>query len=336
MRKLTVFAVLAALVVVVAPAAMAATTFAWNGEVTSAFMTDFTNATEGQTNMYLNLAVTVTPAITVTGIDFVSATGPTWALTNGNGVADASVNIGTILGLDAKTIGEVVTIGYFAPGATEYAVSGIALEDTLGASAAWAAPSLQIQSVTTINSMINLQLAVDPASLFTTSQLYLANVYGSVGPLSFSVAYGSSKGQHADVKFAQSFGDVGVSANVQEDLDTVSSNLKFGVGAAVTYQTLLTVGVGTYYDLAAGAGLGPIGVNVNLAPAATWGADLGLKMALDGTGFANTGFVDASVWTKLDASTLRVGYDYTMTGGAYEAGKVLTNGGLYFNYDVSF
>jgi len=340
MKKLSVLALLAVLAVIAAPAAMAATTWAWAGEVTSGFMTDFTTAIEGQSNMYVNLTATINPILSVTAIDFVSATGPTWGITNGNGVADAALNVGTLLGLDPKMIGEVVTVGYFAPGATEYNVSTIALEDTLAASAAWAAPSLQVQSLTTINGMINVQLALDPGSFVgaTATPLYLADVYGTVGPLSLSLAYGSSKDQHFDVKFAQAFGDISFAANVQEDysMATTPGALKLGFGASVAYKTLVTFGIGTAYNVTSAAVL-PLGINLDFAPAATWGADVFARMGLDGSGFtANPSGVEASVWFKADASTVRVGYTYTTTSFVVDAAKVQANGGLFAQYDVTF
>jgi hypothetical protein len=335
MRRITLLTVLAlVLTAFVAIPAMAATTFAWSGEITSAFQTDFATAYEAVSTANVTLGVTINDNLSFTGLIITTANaaaGATGALTNTNGAFDATVQLGKILSLP---VGEAVTIGNFAPGATTYGVSTIDYEALFGAG--MTAGKVSIQSVTTVSG-INIQLALDPGSLIgagATPQ-YLADVYGALGPLSFSLGYGSNKIQGLDVNFGQKMGDLGFAVDVEEMYNTGASAWGIGFGGKVTYTTLLTFAFGTTYT---STGLGSTGINVNLAPAANYGVDL----YADLTGTFAVNYVDASVWTKLDASTFRLGYTYTplstVTGfwlgtnwGGENAG-----GGLYFVYDLSF
>jgi len=331
MKRITLLALLAVGLMVVAIPAMAASTFAWSGEITSAFQTDFTTSSEAVSTANVTLGVTINDNLSFTGLIIATtnaAAGSTGgSLTNANGAYDATMQLGKILNLG---IGEAVTIGNFAPGATTYAVSVIANEGVFGA--AMTAGNVSIQSVTTVSG-INVQLAFDPGSFFGGTAAYLADVYGAFGPVQVSLGYGSNQTQGLDVQFAQSMGDLGFAVDVQEGYSMATGGgLKIGFGAKVTYTTLLTFGIGTNYA-ASGAttGLGNLGINVNLAPSATMGVDLYANMS----GTFTIAYVDASFWTKVDASTLRLGYVYTSSTGGYNVARLL-NGGLYFTWDVTF
>lgn len=329
MKRISVLAVLVLLVALAAPA-MAATTFSWSGEVTSVFQTNFITAKEAVTTANVSVGVTINDVLSFSGLVLTSAV-PGYGLTNGNGAFYATIQLGKILGLDPKTIVEAVSVGNFGPGATTYGVSGVGKEGVFGAG--MTAGNVSLQSVTTIKSMVNVLLAVDPASLWAASPSYLVDIYGTLGPVSASLGYGSNKIQGADVKFAQTLGDIGFAVDVQEQYNIGASTYQIGFGGKFTYTSLLTFGIGTNYG---SAGFGDLGVNLNLAPAATWGADMYTVMHLTATPFdASGGYVDASVWTKLDASTLRIGYVYT--NGAVAGNYVAqTAGGLYLLYDLAF
>jgi len=344
MRRITLLTVLAVvLTAIIAIPAVAATTFAWSGEITSVFQTDFTTAAEAVTVANVTLGVTINDNLSFTGLIIATANaaaGSTGgALTNANGAYDATFQLGKILGMDPKVLGEAITIGNFAPGGTAYGVTGYANEEVWGA--AMTAGKVSIASVTTISNMVNLYLAVDPASFIGTgaTPAYLADVYGTFGPISASVGYGSNKQQSLDVSFSQALGDLSIGAAVGETYDTAASHYNIGFGAKAAYKTLVTFGAATSYGNMSGtAGLGTLDVNINVAPAANFGADVWTIVDLANGGFTKTaGYVDFSVWTKLDASTLRLGYVYTaQTTGAVGYYVAQTPGGLYFLYDLTF
>jgi len=340
MKRITLLAVLAVVMTVVAIPAMAGTTFAWSGEITSTFQTDFTTAAEGVATANISLGVTINDNLSFTGLIITTANAPggstSGALTNGNGAFDATVQLGKVLGLDSKTIGEAITIGNFAPGGTAYGASGYANEEVWGAGMTQSG-GIAIASVTTINSMINLYLAVDPATLIGGTPAYLADVYGAFGPVSVSVGYGSNGQESLDVLFAPAaMGDLTFAVAVGQNYDTAGTGtLKLGFGGKFAYKTLVTFGLGTSFDVTNSA-LGTIDINVNLAPAATWGADVWTVLDTANSLFGGSGYLDLSVWTKLDASTLRLGYVYTSSTSNLGYYVARTPGGLYFSYDVTF
>jgi len=343
MKRITLLAVLAVVMTIVAIPAMAATTFAWSGEITSQFQTNFTASAESVLTANISLGVTINSNLAFTGLIITTtnaAAGSTGgSLTNGNGEFAATVQIGNLLGMDPKTFAEALTIGNVAPGGTAYGVSAQGNEEVFGA--AMTAGKVSIVSVTTISNMINIYLGLDPASFFGGTAAYIADVYGTFGPVSASLAYGSNKQETLNVSFSQAMGDITVGAAVGENYDTGASVYKLGFGGKFAYKTLATVGFGLTYG-GSPAALGLVDINVNLAPAATWGADINSVLDTANSLFGGGGYVDASVWTKLDASTLRVGYIYTQnTAGngywlGYNWGGNALGGGLYFVYDMSF
>jgi len=314
---------------------MAATTFAWSGEITSTFQTDFATAAEGVATANVTLGVTINDNLSFTGLVITTAVGSngaTTALTNGNAAYYATVNLGGVLGLDPKVIAEKLSIGSWDVAGTAYGVTGYANEEVWGAD--MTGGPLAIGSLTTINNMVNVYLAFDPASLFGTPA-YIADVYGVFGPISASVAYGSNQQESLNVTFAQTMGDIAIGVGVGENYNLGASTYNIGFGAKVAYKTLVTFGAATSYG---SAGLGTLDVNVNIAPSATMGIDLWTIVDLANGGFtATAGYLDASVWTKLDASTLRLGYVYTAQTAAagYYVARLAT-GGLYFLYDLTF
>jgi hypothetical protein len=345
MKRITLLVVLAvALLMAVGIPVMAATTFAWSGEITYDYMTDFTNAKDYMGNYYLNLAASPADGFTgYMGIYF-NPEGITQAVTTISGgavtasLANILTNTGSLyftadLGKVLKLpVGEVATIGWIDTAATGYSVSGFGYEalavDGLGVRD-------NVQLVTTFSG-INLQVSVSPDTLFApiSNPLYLVDVYGSMAPVSFSLAYTSNANKlggvvFGDVQFAQAFGDIGVAADAEATYDLAAAAYKIGIGARMTYTTMLTVAVGTNLNA---AGLGNLGLNVNFVASPTMGADLGVS--IPGT-FASINCIDASVWTKLGVSTLRLGYDYTTSTIGYEL-AVLAKGGLYLIWDLTF
>jgi hypothetical protein len=334
MKKLTLFAVVALLAAGALPAM--ATDFSWSGEITFGFTTDFSGHSDNHlTNAYLNLTAKVNDNFSVlSGIYFnpnSTAAAVPEALTN---IGDyyATADLGKALSLP---VGEVMTIGWIDTTATGYAVSGYAYESLV------LDPGVRynVQSVTTFDK-INVQVSMDPASWFgTTPANYLLDIYGPLGPISFSAAYssaalGTGKGLiFGDVQFAQAMDPISFAADVQVKYDLNASAYTLGVGGKFAYSTMVTVGVGTSFST---AGLGNLGINVNYVNNPKFGADLGVSLDL-ATGAANLiNNIDGSLWTKIDVSTLRVGYDYTMNATGYEAPIDLTNGGVYFSYDITF
>lgn len=340
MKRITLLAVLAVVMTIVAIPAMAATTFAWSGEITSTFQTNFKTAAEGVATANVSLGVTINDNLSFTGLIITTANtvaGGTGALTNTNGAYDATVQVGKIMGMDPKTFGEAITIGNFATGATTYGVSGYGNEAVFGAG--MTSGALSIASVTTISNMINVYLGVDPASFIGggTAQ-WLADVYGTLGPVNVSLGYGSNMQQGLNVSFSQAMGDLTIAAALGETYDLSAGSPKgytIGVGAKVAYKTLLTAGLGLTYG-GNPAGLGTVDINVNLAPAANYGVDVWTVLDTANGIFGGAGYLDLSAWTKLDASTLRVGYVYTSGTGNVGEYVARTNGGLYLDYDLTF
>jgi len=335
MRRITLLTVLAVvLTAVMAIPAVAATTFAWSGEVTSDFQTNFTTAAEAVTTASVTLGVTINDNLSFSGL--VIATGglapaATGALSNSNAAYYATMQLGNILGLDPKTLSIAVSIGDFGAGMTTYGVSGYANEALAGAD--MADGKVNIATTVGVMNLFKVYLAVDPASIFGTAA-YMANVYGTFGPVNVSLAYGSTNQETLNASFSQAMGDLTLGVAVAENYDMGASTYNLGFGAKVAYKTLVTFGVGTTYG---SAGLGTLDVNVNLAPAATWGADVWTIVDLANGGFTTSaGYLDLSLWTKLDASTLRVGYVYTAQTTAVGEYVAQTPGGLYFRYDLTF
>jgi hypothetical protein len=345
MKRITLLAVLAVVLTVVAIPVMAATTFAWSGEITSTYESDFAkNVGEGVITANVTLGVTINPILSFTGLIITTANttnGGTGALTNGNGAYYATVDIGAVMGLDPKTIAEKVSVGNFATGATVYAASGYANEEVWGV--AFTGGALTVASTTTISNMINVYVAFDPASGATRPHA-LADVYGVFGPLSVSVGIASKDDavytvvldQSANVLFSQAMGDLSFAVALGEDYNLSKATYNIGFGGKVAYKTLLTVGVGGSYGT---AGLGTVDVNVNIAPAANYGADVWTVLDTANSMFGGAGYLDLSGWVKLDASTLRVGYIYTTNTGTTALGYYVARtatGGLYFLYDLTF
>jgi len=332
------------LTVFVAIPAVAASTFAWSGEVTSQFQTNFKGAAESVLTANVTLGVTINDNLSFTGLVITTANaaaGSTGALTNGNGAFDATVQLGKIFGMDPKTFGEALTIGNVAPGGTAYGASVYANEEVFGA--AMTAGKVSIVSLSTISNMINVYLGFDPASFIGTAAVpqYIADVYGTFGPVNASLAYGSNQQQTLNVAFSQAMGDMTIGAAVGENYDLKNSIYKIGVGGKFAYKTLATVGVGVTYG-GSPAALGVVDISLNLVPAATYGLDVYTSLDTANSMFNGAGYLDISAWTKLDASTLRVGYAYTgnATGNGYWLGVNWggngLGGGLYFVYDLTF
>jgi len=344
MKRITLLAVLAVVMTIVAIPAMAATTFAWSGEITSTYQTDLgLNGAGGVATANVTLGVTINPVLSFSGLIITTANttnGGTGALTNGNAAYYATVDLGAVLGLDPKSIAEKVSFGNFATGATAYAASGYANEEVWGV--AFTGSALTVASTTTINNMINVYVAFDPISGMSYPH-WLADVYGAFGPVSVSAGIASKAGtfggtvleETANVLFAPAaMGDLSFAVAVGEDYNLTAASYNIGFGGKVAYKTLLTVGVGTTY----GGALGTIDVNVNIAPAANYGLDVWTVLDTANSLFNGAGYLDASGWVKLDASTLRVGYVYTANTAkalGYYVARI-NGGGLYVDYDLTF
>lgn len=193
---------------------------------------------------------------------------------------------------------------------------------------------------TAVMKMVNVLIAVDPASLWTGTPLAIASVNGTFGPVSAALNYSTNEKPGAgllgtDVRFQQAFGDLTVGVDVSGKYDLTDAN-GWGYGAAlkVAYTSLVNVAAGL---AGSSSGLGNLGVNVNLVPTANMGVDanLSLNLAQSATTLINGG--DFSAWAKLDKSTVRLGYLYSTIGaGNVYAVAEPTDGGLYLNYDLSF
>jgi len=328
MKRYTVFAVVALLAAIALPAM--ATDFTWSGEVTLGYMTDFSKASTLLSNNYLNLGAKLTDTLSAY-TELLIEPDTTGFPVNG-GYFYGVLDIGKSLMLP---FGEVVTFGYVDTTTQYYNASGFGYEEVGDVD-----PGVRYNlSFVTTADPVNLLLSIDPSSLVKSpaAPSVLADVYGTFGPVKASVSYWtnkSAKGGQAlgDVNFSQKMGDLGFAIDGQVKYDLAASTFGWGVGANVTYTTLLTVGVGT----AGTPGLGNLGVNVNLAPSASYGADLGVSMNL-ATGAANLlNCVEGSGWVKIDKSTLRVGYDYSNGAFAYLAPTTLAHGGMFFSWDVTF
>jgi len=354
MKRITLLAVLALMVALAVP--VMATDFAWNGELTYGSITDGTNVADAYVNAFIAVAgkadanntfnLTFNAAYAGTGVPSVGllAGGATTlnAFTEYASVIDLVSDVGKTLSLP---FGLVATFGWFEPAATSYSLTSWGYESLI-AYDPWGVSHDSLQLVATFGT-INVQLAFQPTDSTLQSQALdpqiIGDVYGVMGPIKFSVAYTSNKTKDymglagASVVWTQAFGDLtpAVNAEFSYNLATGAKNpYTIGVGASVAYTTLLTVGVGTSIN---GAGLGNLGINVNLVPMTGLGIDVDPSLNLSGTGDL-VNCIDVSAWYKIGASKVRVGYLYEKTGFGYmnAPANLAPNGGLYATWDLTF
>jgi hypothetical protein len=358
MKKFTVLAVLALMVAVALP--VVAADFAFTGEITYGAINDFTNENNGYGNALLTASGKVDANTTVNfGISSNYTGAPLLIETTAGGTSvaaftaaistmDMVTDIGKALGLNGINI--VSTIGWVDTAATSYSVSAYGNEGLLTGGVYDGLPTRDnVQFVVGMGAPISLQVSFAPftnlAKAIAFEPSVLVDAYGVVGPLSYSVAYATA---HAKVSmgviggaatFAMAFGDITPSINAEAvyDLSAPAKNaLAWGAGLKVAYKTLATVDAAINGADAASA----LTAHVGFVPMASLGFDVGANFDL--TTAAQMG-IDASAWTLIGKSKVRVGYLYSKSSGADAYGNLngptatgMAKGGLYFNWDVTF
>jgi hypothetical protein len=328
MRR-TALIVAAALVVIGLPAA-AETTFAWDGEVTYGLITDFEgNATDALTNSWMEVSATVEENFVF--YTYFYGDPSTGAVIVGSTLYGA-IDLGKLFDLP---IGEVLRFGYFDPG-FNYGCGVTSIgEEYVGGDGIGA--TVGLRSVTTIGP-VSLRIFLAPSSFFDGGPvLYFVDVYGTFAPVSFEIAYstagadGFSGNVYGGAMLSQKIGALALGTALQAQYSLSTGAAALGVGLAVGYAKLVTVGAGFN---AGTAGFGEIGISANIAPAETYGIDVGVK--LEPSAASIIGCIDASGWTKVGPATFRVGYDYTDSGKGYGWSATQTTGGLYVTIDMTF
>jgi hypothetical protein len=355
MKRLCVLMVVALMAAAALP--VFAVDFSWNGELTYGVITDFSQVADAYGNAFigvtakaddnnvfhgtLSTAYSGAPITTLT--DLTGTTATINAFTLYLSAAYFTSNLGAILGLNGFNLN--ATYGWADTGATSYSLSGYGYESIMAYDPQGARDNVQLIGGVDV---VNLQVSFSPMVSQLVPQTFqpqlLADAYGAVGPVNYSVAYTTNKRTDgmglvgASVKWGQAFGDFkpAVNAEVNYDISApATKSLEYGAGVSFAYKTIVTVAAGMngWTD----AGLGKLGINVNVVPITGLGIDLGASMnlATDATTFING--IDGSVWYMLGKSKLRLGYLYTtIAGGSLNAPASLTNGGVYVSWDLTF
>lgn len=343
MKKLTLVAVFAMLVAVALP--VMATDFSWSGEVTLGAVTDFTSAKQGLINYWVNLDGKVNDNLGW-HVEFGFNPGASPAVASWLPVTFyyyyGNADLGGILGLTAGGIDPVLTFGYMDSATPYYSLSAYDYESVGDVDPG---SRYNITLTTAIMKTVNVLISVDPALVWTNTPIIIASVNGTFGPVSAALNYFNNSSPNnvlgADVKFQQAMGDltIGVDASAKYDASAKTSPFQYGAAVKVAYTTLINVAAG-FASTATGlatSDLGNLGINANLVANPNLGVDLNLSLNLTtgATTLINGG--DFSVWTKLDKSTVRLGYLYSTVGlGNVNAVAEPTDGGVYLNYDLSF
>lgn len=350
MKKFTVLAVLALMVAVAMP--VMATDFTWSGELTYGGITDFTNVLDAYANANIVLAgkvddnntinvrlntaykdAAITPLLDIAGTT-AKINGFTLYLDRFNMVTD----IGKVLGLSGLTI--VSTVGWADPSANSYSLTDYGNEGIVGYDPIGAARDNFMVVVGTgaaFNVMVDLYPLSNNSVAIPFQPQAIADVYGVVGPVSYSVAYTTNQKTDgmglvgAAATFAQAFGDITPSINAEVSYDLTAAAVSYAGAVKVAYKTMVKAVVGLN---GTGSQLAGVYGNVNGTFMPNFGADVDFNFSMATAG--NYG-VDASLWYLFGKTKARVGYLATNAAmGANNAPASLTDGGLYFTMDLTY
>jgi len=337
-----------------------ASTFAWSGKLTYGFITDFSGLADSYGDAYIHMNAKVDDNNTIDARLQTAYKGAAQTVLQ-DLTTNATINaftvyidrfymvnsLGNILGI-ADMVNPVITWGWYDVGMKMYGVSNNGAEKVIDDFDPGTQDTVQIDIG--FVKLVNLLLAFQPTMFAssTTNPWFVAEVYGTIAPISFTVAYTTEGKTFAtgdiglDVGFSQAFGDITLAADVEAyyDLDpAIAGNIVFGAGLKFAYTTLATVGVG--YRGTNALPFTKLVANINIVPVSTLGFDVGV--ALNGAaGAAMFDDLDVSAWVLLGAAKFRLGYLYV--GGAtaslkpnqYAPTTLYPNGGLYMSMQLGF
>ena len=314
-------------------AAFAIPVFAdWSGELEFGFATAFDPDKDDQAygNLYAVYSESVDDYNSVT----LQFDGTTDGFGNGNawtvGEASISTDIGKATDLP---VGLSLKSGFFASGTQEYAaVTGWSFEDVAVGG-------------TTLDGGFQLGFGFGSANLdvaFSVAEptdgqdllidFYMPDVSGASVELYYDIVDSDDFKGAFGLDGSYAVGPATIAAGFE--YDTVASGWSYGLGVSAGV-SMATIGVSLNGNDA--DALNEIGLDANLAPADNYGLDVGVKLSM-ADGADTFQCADFSAYYKVGAATVRVGYDVTSTGEAYNAPAVLQddNGGLYADVYIEF
>jgi len=365
MKKLVVLIMVLALMAIALP--VMASDVSFSGELTSAFMSDFSAKTTTPTasNASISLAAKVDKNNTVNA-EFGTDATLTPAFNNFYLVSDLGGAF-NLSGFDP-----VLTVGYGDPAtATTLGVSGYGNENVVVSDPGANSIGTEIALATAIGKTANVFIALDPTLLTTPkSTSFVASADGTFGPIMAAIYYGVSAGDVAKgsigggVKYATTMSGIDLSADGQVAYDLAGSG-----STAVSYGGGVSAGVkmvsgGIGYNGGGSKSAQTVTANVALTPSDMFGLDLGagLNFASGATAFDT---LDVSGYVMVGKAKIRVGYlheaagwvvgsqnapsDFTSTSAptyTFTAAKGVTSSkttttnvagdGLYASFDLSF
>ncbi len=357
MKRITLLAVVALMVAFVVP--VMATDFTWSGELTYGSITDGTNVADAYANAYVNVKAaadanntfyaSILGAYAGTGLpDVVDLSGTVTVLSAFSAYFNTAYlvsDIGKILGLNGVTA--VLTAGWLEPAGTSYSLTTWGYESII-AYDPWGVSHDTAELVVGFGAPLSLQVVLSPISSVQQLQAInpqaIVDAYGTMGPISYSVAYTTNKRTDdmglvgAAVKYTQAFGDITPAVNAEVSYDLHASAATIGYAASVAYTSVVTVAFG---GVATTTGLGNFSAQVNLVPMSNLGIDVyaSMNLASGATNLINS--IDGSVWYKLGATKIRAGYLYetgsfALGGPSGAPANLLPNGGVYALVDLTF
>jgi hypothetical protein len=323
-----------------------------SGELEFGFMTDF-DAGYGADygNAYIDLTATVDDNNTVKAEFYATPDDATPIVFQ---FFYLSSNLGKALGLEDMGVGAKLDVGFLRPQNERYSV--MAGYNVDRAYSFRGTPKNWIDAVDltlTLMNTINVEVAFNPNVLIEQAvPNWWLGAFGTFGALS-AEAYYFSNGNPDNkgvlgvaAKYAMDVasginlaGLVDFSYDLNDvDVDGVVDEYSYGVGAALTYASLVKVTAGLNGNEE--DALNRAAVTLDVTPTANAGINLGIGMNLADTPTAeDLDNVDISGFYKTGAATWRLGYLITETGSAmgdYKAPAALLDGGLYFDVDIVF
>ncbi len=367
MKRTLLFGLMAlALLAVALPAMAAPSTLGVAGEVTYGVIGTGTTAADGFGNAQMTLTATVDPnnmaslqlyANTLTATE----NGSTMGIPVVNDFYWQS-NIGGILGLDAKVVDPVLSVGYGVydlpdfnltqSGPEGIAALGVDSGNADGMFGGEIGHGFGLAALnTSILGMFNVVLAASGTAFTTATPEALAGVYGTVGPVSFEAGW-AAKGTTAGyipigVKANLAMGDIGLAAMGSYVVNLNAGGVSnWAGGLQASYKSSYTVDfalVSTEPKWAtAGIIEGTGDVILTFAPNFGVIGTAWLNLATNAAALFDT--FEASVWYSFGPAKIRVGYLYTTATGNTlgnpdlnaPAANGANGGGVFATADMSF
>jgi hypothetical protein len=277
-----------------------------------------------------------------------------YAGTTAAGVRDGYIvtNLGAALGLEGQTL--KIQVGqYEADNFNVSTVTGMELEDVADG---WGTRDGHIQLDYAFGSVFKLRGVVGPGDGDAMDGMVaVASAFGPVEVEAFFSDDGNKKPEDGNVGFGLAFSqevvpgtvDLSVGADFVSFLGATGSApaFAFGVGASAGLMDgMATVGVS--FKGEDGKEADALGFDLNVAPVAFAGLDLGVAIGLDSAYQESFNSLEASAYLKPGAATYRLGYafyDGTKDGATIKTdyksmGKIAgaESGFMFFNVSLSY